>query len=333
MKDVRDYSLKAHNTFGIDARCSRFIEFENYEEAECAAAIIRESEQPFLIIGGGSNLLLTRNFEGIVVRSAIRFVQFDTERLLCGSGFEWDALVDLCIANGYYGMENLSLIPGDVGACAVQNIGAYGVEAKDIIERVWAIEIATGNQRIFSNEECQYAYRNSRFKGEWRNKYLITQVDFRLSRQFQPHLDYGNLRQELQKRGIITPDARQLRDVIIDIRRKKLPDPKELGNAGSFFVNPIVSRSKYEELAARHADMPHYYINKEQEKIPAAWLIEKCGWKGRSLGPAAVYDRQALVLVNKGGATGLDILELCQAIQHDVSQTFGIDLKPEVNVV
>ena len=333
MKDVRDYSLKRHNTFGIDAKCSRFLQYNNDEEAREAARILRESGQPYLIIGSGSNLLLTRDFDGIVVRSALRTAMFDSDRLLCGSGLNWDDTVDQCIRHGCYGAENLSLIPGDVGACAVQNIGAYGVEAKDIIERVWAVEIATGETRLFTREECQYGYRYSRFKGEWRNLYLITQVDFRLSREFRPRLDYGNIRAELERRGISEPTARQLRDVIIDIRRAKLPDPEVTGNAGSFFMNPVVARSVYEELQARYPDMPHYYVDEQHEKIPAGWLIEQCGWKGRRLGRAGVHDRQALVLVNLGGATGAEILTLCQAIQQDVSRQFGISLTPEVNIV
>ena len=333
MKDVTNYSLKAHNTFGIDASCSRFLEFNSVEEAKNVATIIRESGLPYLIIGGGSNLLLTRDFDGIVVRSALRLVLFDDDRLQCGSGVEWDELVDHCINKGYYGLENLSLIPGDVGASAVQNIGAYGVEAKDFIEKVWAVEIATGELRVFNNEDCQYAYRWSRFKGEWKDKYLITQVDFKLSPQFVPRLEYGNISSELLRRNISSPDARQVRNVIIDLRNQKLPDPKLMGNAGSFFVNPIVTRSKYEQMSAEYIGMPHYYINEEQEKIPAAWLIEQCGWKGRTLGRAGVHDRQALVLVNKGGANGEDILNLCKAIQQDVSQKFGITLKPEVNIV
>ena len=333
MKDFCNYSLKQHNTFGIDAKCSRYLDFRNFEEATEVARILRESGLPYLIIGSGSNLLLTRDFEGIVVRSNLKLALFDGDRLLCGSGLNWDETVDQCIRHGYYGAENLSLIPGDVGACAVQNIGAYGVEAKDIIERVWAVEIATGERRLFYNEDCQYGYRQSRFKGEWKNKYLITQVDFRLSREFKPHLDYGNIRAELERQGISEPTARQLRDVIIDIRRAKLPDPEVMGNAGSFFMNPIVSRAKYEELQATYPDMPHYFIDEQHEKIPAGWLIEQCGWKGRSLGRAGVHDKQALVLVNRGGATGAEILALCEAVRSDVKAKFGIDIQPEVNIV
>ncbi len=333
MKDIANYSLKAHNTFGIDVRCRRFLQYRSEEEAQTVARILRESGDPYIIIGRGSNLLLTRDFDGIVVRSAINIAYEDVDRVLCGSGVEWDVLVEKLVSHGLYGAENLSLIPGDVGAAAVQNIGAYGAEAKDVIERVWAVEIATGELCLFMNDQLDYGYRYSRFKGEWRNQYLITQVDFRLSREFVPRLDYGNIRAELEQRGISQPTAQQLRDVIIDIRRQKLPDPEVTGNAGSFFMNPVVSRAKYEALAAQYPGMPHYHVDEQHEKIPAAWMIDQCGWRGRSLGRAAVHSKQALVLVNLGGATGQEIVTLCQAIQHDVKAKFGVELTPEVNIV
>ena len=333
MKDLKNYSLKAHNTFGIDAKCSRFLEFENELEAAEVAQILRKSTLPYIIIGGGSNLLLTKDFEGIVVRSGIKGYTFDSDCMECGSGEVWDDMVAVSIQAGYYGMENLSLIPGDVGASAVQNIGAYGVEAKDLIVNVWAIEIATGKACMWRNEECGYSYRQSRFKHDWKNQYLIIRVSYRLSRTFTPHLDYGNIRAELEKKGIQEPTAQQLRDVIIDIRNAKLPDPKVMGNAGSFFMNPIVSREKYEVLAATYENMPHYPVDEAHEKIPAGWMIDQCGWKGKKMGRAGVHDKQALVLVNCGGATGEDIVSLCRQIQHDVKAKFGIDINPEVNII
>ena len=334
MRDIRDYSLKEHNTFGIEAKCSRFLEFEDDQEALEVARILRESKQPYIIIGGGSNLLLTKDFEGIVVRSAIKGHYFeDGYRMVCGSGETWDDMVATSIEAGYYGMENLSLIPGDVGASAVQNIGAYGVEAKDLILCVWAIEIATGKPCMWGNEECEYGYRQSRFKHDWKDKYLITRVTYGLSRTFTPHLDYGNIRQELERLGISNPTAQQLRQTIIDIRNAKLPDPKVTGNAGSFFMNPVVAKAKYEQLAALYPDMPHYPVDAEHEKIPAGWMIDQCGWKGKSLGRAGVHPKQALVLVNLGGATGQEVVELCNAIRHDVLQKFGIEIHPEVNIV
>ena len=334
MKDLRDYSLKEHNTFGIEARCSRYLEFENDTEAMDVAAILRQSNTPYIIIGGGSNLLLTRDYEGIVVRSGIKGYSFeDDNKMVCGSGETFDDMVAMSIEAGYYGMENLSLIPGDVGASAVQNIGAYGVEAKDFILCVRAVEIATGKPCVLAADECGYGYRQSRFKNDWKNKFLITHVTYGLSRTFTPHLDYGNIRAELAKEGITTPTAQQLRQTIINIRNAKLPDPKVTGNAGSFFMNPIVPRQKYEELVAQYPDMPHYKVDDQHEKIPAGWMIDQCGWKGRSLGNAGVHSKQALVLVNLGGATGAEIVALCEAIQQDVRQRYGIDIYPEVNIV
>ena len=333
MKDFCNYSLLKHNTFGIDAKCSRFLEYETDQEAIEVAEILRNSKLPYVIIGGGSNLLLTKDFDGIVVRSGIKGYHFDGDCMVCGSGETFDEMVAASLEAGCYGMENLSLIPGDVGASAVQNIGAYGVEAKDFISSVYAVEIATGQLYTIPSDDCAYGYRDSRFKHEWKNRFLITRVTYGLSHSFMPHLDYGNIRSDLQRKGITEPTAQQLRDVIIDIRNAKLPDPKVMGNAGSFFMNPIVSREKYEVLAAQYESMPHYTIDDDHEKIPAGWMIDQCGWKGRSLGRAGVHDKQALVLVNRGGATGSDIVALCEAIQHDVRQRFGIDIHPEVNII
>ena len=333
MKDLRDYSLLAHNTFGIDARCSRFLEYETAVEAQQVANILRETSIPYIIIGGGSNLLLTRDFPGIVVHSAVKGCNIAGCRMACGSGETWDDIVAISLQNGLYGAENLSLIPGDVGASAVQNIGAYGAEAKDFIREVHAIEIATGRLCVIDREACQYGYRQSRFKQEWKNRFLITMVVYEFSDSFQPRLDYGNIRSELERRGIVEPTPQQLRQVIIDIRNAKLPDPKVQGNAGSFFMNPVVGRQKYEELAAQYPQMPHYTVDAQHEKIPAGWMIEQCGWKGKSLGRAGVHDKQALVLVNLGGATGQEIVDLCETIRKDVSDKFGIDIHPEVNII
>lgn len=335
MKDIRDYSLLHHNTFGIEARCSRFLEYGSTEEAQQVAQILRGSDIPYIIIGSGSNLLLTKDFDGIVVHSAMKGIKLNTStfNLKCSSGETFDDVVAYCVAHGLYGAENLSLIPGDVGASAVQNIGAYGAEVKDIITEVEAVEIATGEVRRFSCADCQYAYRDSRFKHDWKNKYLITYVTYQLSESYEPHLDYGNIRAELERQGIRNPTAAELRQVIIDIRRAKLPDPAVEGNAGSFFMNPVVSRAKYEELLSSYPQMPHYYIDETHEKIPAGWMIDQCGWKGRSLGRAGVHDKQALVLVNRGGATGSEIVALCRQIQADVYQRFGIEIHPEVNII
>ena len=332
MVDKHNYSLLPHNTFGIEAKCCRFMEYSSVEEAQ---QIARQLEEPYLLIGAGSNLLLTRDFDGTVVHSVVKGIENQSnDRVRCGSGETWDEVVAWCVGHGLYGAENLSLIPGEVGASAVQNIGAYGAEVKDLIETVEAVEIGTGRLCTFSREECQYGYRDSRFKHEWKNKYLITYVVYRLSDDGN-HLstEYGNIRSELDRRGILSPTAAQLRQVVIDIRNAKLPDPKVTGNAGSFFMNPIVERQKFEHLLAEYPNMPHYYIDADHEKIPAGWMIDQCGWKGRSLGRAGVHDLQALVLVNRGGATGQDIVDLCETIRRDVRERFGIDIHPEVNIV
>ena len=333
MIDLKNYNLKTHNTFGIDAKCSRFLEYESVAEAQEVAKILRESSIPYIIIGGGSNLLLTKDYEGIVVHSACKGVERRGNSLICGSGEVWDDIVAKSIAMQLYGAENLSLIPGDVGTSAVQNIGAYGSEVKDLIRKITAVEISTGAVREFNHTECEYGYRQSRFKHEWKNRFLIISVEYELSEAFQPRLDYGNIRAELERRNITEPTAQQLRDTIIDIRNAKLPDPKVMGNAGSFFMNPIVSREKYEQLAEQYVGMPHYEIDADNVKIPAGWMIDQCGWKGKSLGRAGVHDKQALVLVNRGGATGAEIVALCEAIQKDVKAKFDIDIHPEVNII
>lgn len=343
MRDINNYSLLEHNTFGIDAKCERFIEYASNEEAQMVAEVLRGANK-YLIIGGGSNLLLTKDYQGIVVTPATMQNVADGIEILndgvsirCWAGLVFDDVVAFATNKGLYGMENLSLIPGEVGASAVQNIGAYGAEAKDVIESIEAVEIATGKVVTISAADCNYAYRQSIFKHEWKNKYLITHVTYRLSSTFTPHLDYGNIRAELEKKRIVTPTAQQLRDTIIEIRNEKLPDPKVEGNAGSFFMNPIVDKKKYQELAARYDKMPHYVVEDTNGevayKIPAGWMIDQCGWKGKTLGKAGVHAKQALVLVNRGGATGADITHLMKTIQDDVKRSFGIELHPEVNII
>lgn len=336
MKDIRNYSLKEHNTFGIDACCRRFIEFASVSELQAIVRGLTDYDRPLLLLGGGSNLLLTRDYDGTVLHSAIHGVEVkptvDGVLLRAGSGEQWDGIVEMCVSNGWHGAENLSLIPGEVGASAVQNIGAYGVEVKDLIYKVEAVDLQTGESVSFNNDECEYAYRQSRFKRDWRDRYMITHVTYRLSNVFHPHLDYGNIRAELTAKGIDQPTAVELREVIIGIRNAKLPDLAVEGNAGSFFMNPIVTRDVYEKLAMHYPGIPHYTVDEEHEKIPAGWLIEQCGWKGRSLGRAAVHSKQALVLVNRGGATGMEIMRLCETVRADVFDKFGIEIKPEVNI-
>lgn len=328
------------NTFQIDAQCACLIElFSDSDVKDCLEQIQRARTcGKLLIIGRGSNLLPTADYDGTVLRSRImgrEIIGEDAEGVLvrCGSGETVDDVIQWAVDNRLYGMENLSKIPGEVGASAVQNVGAYGVEAKDIIETIEAVEIETGKKVIIRNADCDYSYRHSRFKDEWKNRYIITHVTYRLSREFTPHLDYGNIRQCLTERGITTPTAQQLRDTIIYIRDTKLPDPDVEGNAGSFFMNPIVSREKFLELQASYPTMPHYPAAEGKEKIPTGWMIDQCGWKGKSVGRAGVHAKQALVLVNKGGAEGSEIVRLCQLIQEDVKKKFGIEIHPEVNIL
>ena len=337
MIDEKNYSLLAHNTFGIPAVCDRFLEYGSIAEAQAIAHFLRASTVPLLLLGAGSNLLLKGDFHGIVVHSAIKGIDvapIDNDVIVrCGSGEIFDDVVDFCVTHGYHGVENLSLIPGEVGASAVQNIGAYGCEVKDVIESVEAVNLATGEVETITGSDCGYSYRNSKFKHEWKNHYLITHVSYRLSKTFHPHLDYGNIRAALAENHILTPSAKELRQSIIAIREKKLPNPKVLGNAGSFFMNPLVDAHTFERLITRYPAMPFYKVGETRYKIPAGWLIEQCGWKGKHLGRAGVYEKQALVLVNLGGAKGTDIIALSDAIIHDVEKKFGISIHPEVNIV
>lgn len=275
-------------------------------------------------------MLFTRDFDGTILHSAIRGIEVNGDLVRVGAGVVWDEFVEWTVQNGWSGVENLSLIPGEVGASAVQNIGAYGVEAKDVIERVECIDLTDGSSRVFTNAECKYSYRQSIFKNEVRGRYAVTYVTYRLSRTFTPRLDYGNIRASLSADTEVTP--RLVRDTIIGIRRAKLPDPDVQGNAGSFFMNPVVSRDQFLQIQAQYPQMPYYEVE-GGVKIPAGWMIEQCGWKGKALGKAAVHDRQALVLVNLGGATGTDILRLCNAIRQSVNEKFNIDIHPEVNIL
>lgn len=335
-------SLLPYNTFGIQAQARVLVSYDSAQELRQALDLYRSAYagQPLLHIGSGSNLLFLSDYPGMVLHSRVGGVELleddgDCVLVRVGAGVEHDAWVAQAVASGWHGLENLSLIPGQVGASAVQNIGAYGVEAQSVIERVEGVSLATGESRAWTCAQCQYGYRSSVFKGALRGQYAITHVTYRLHRTFVPHLDYGALRSTLQAQGIDAHrvTAGQLRQTIIAVRQSKLPDPKVQGNAGSFFMNPVVSRQEWERLHAEYPSAPHYEVDESHVKVPAGWLIEQAGWKGRALGPAAVHDRQALVLVNRGGATGADILALCDAVRADVRSRFGIDLHPEVNFI
>ena len=343
MKTYHDQSLLTYNTFGIDAKCSRLVVYENESDAVALAIELgKKTDVPFLILGKGSNVLFTNDFKGTVVCSAIggiRLIQNNAtdgenapEKVVvkCGSGVEWDEFVSHCVSNGWHGIENLSFIPGTVGAAAVQNIGAYGEEVCRYVREIRAVETGTGRVVTIKAEDCAYGYRQSRFKNEWKNRYLIIDVSFCLSRQFVPNTAYKDISAWL-KDGRVT--ATELRNAVIDIRKKKLPDPEVMGNAGSFFMNPVVSSDKYEQICTAYDDVPHYRLDDGSVKIPAAWLIDKCGWKGKRLGRAGVYARQPLILVNCGGADGHEIAALAHAVIADVKARFGIVLTPEVNII
>ncbi|MGL4411827.1 MAG: UDP-N-acetylmuramate dehydrogenase [Bacteroidales bacterium] len=327
-----DYSLINNNTFHIEASAKEFVEYETIDELRGALSEARDSNLPILHIGEGSNLLFTTDYPGCVLHSAIRDIsiieQSDSDVILrVGAGLNWDCFVEYAVNNGLYGAENLSLIPGEVGASAVQNIGAYGIEAKDIIVAVETINVCDGEAREFSLEECNYGYRSSIFKGELSGKQIITYVRFRLSKREEYTLGYSNLKELL---GGEAPSLERLRRLIIEVRESKLPDPKELGNAGSFFMNPYIPIEQYEHLKVEYPTMPHYPVDETRVKVPAGWLIEQCGWKGRSLGRAAVHSKQALVVVNLGGAVAQEVVDIADAIIESVHQRFAIRLKPEV---
>ena len=328
------YSLLPYNTFGIDVSAARFLEYTSVEELK--KLIVQGAvTTPFLHIGGGSNLLFTKDYDGLILHSRIEGIEVTEEdahsvSVRVGAGVVWDDFVAYCVEHGWYGAENLSLIPGEVGASAVQNIGAYGVEVKDLITSVETINMAR-EKRIYGVDECGYSYRKSLFKQPEMKTVFVTYVNFCLGKREHYTLDYGTIRQELEKYPVLNLET--LRRVIIDIRQSKLPDPKVLGNAGSFFMNPIVPRRQFESLQREYPDMPHYDVDAGRVKIPAAWMIDRCGWKGKALGPAAVHGRQALVLVNSGGATGADIVALSDAVRASVREKFGIDIHPEVCLI
>lgn len=337
MKLCNNYSLLPHNTFGMDVRAALFVEYDTVSELRdfLLSETFCAHRSHFIHIGGGSNLLFAGDYQGLVIHSAIcdLTVVEDTpsSRLLrVGAGYVWDDFVAYCVEHNLAGVENLSAIPGEVGASAVQNIGAYGVEVCDVIEQVETMDLQ-GNPHIFSREECHYGYRDSIFKKELRGQYIVTHVVYRLEKSPAFKLDYGDLRARVEAEGVPTLNA--VRQAVTAIRNSKLPDPKVLGNAGSFFTNPVIPRTQYEQLKEQYPNMPSYVVDDKHVKVPAGWLIEQVGWKGRALGHAAVHDRQALVLVNKGGAVGAEVMELADRICEDIYQKYGIRIVPEVNYI
>ncbi|MBC7655005.1 MAG: UDP-N-acetylmuramate dehydrogenase [Oligoflexus sp.] len=333
----QDISLKNFNTFGIDAYAKYFVEINHKEElVELFKDLKWHDETQRLILGGGSNMLFTKNFDGLVIKINLRGIEhrINHEEVIVesGAGEVWNDLVNYCVDWGFAGMENLSLIPGSVGASPVQNIGAYGIELKDVFESCEAFEILTGNFKSFDKNDCQFAYRESLFKQNLKGKYIITSVKFKLSTQANLNISYGAIEDELKLREIHQPNIKDISKVVSAIRVSKLPDPSTIGNAGSFFKNPVLQIDKFDLLHKNFPDISHY-IADNGIKLAAGWLIEQCGWKGKIIGNTGTWKNQALVLVNHGNATGSEIYALSQSIIDSVEAKFDVILEREVNII
>jgi UDP-N-acetylmuramate dehydrogenase len=335
MNIQKNVLLKNYNTFGISVNAKRFISVNSVYELQQ----ILKVEKDIFLISGGSNMLLTKDIDELVVHINIKGVSIDNENenaayLTVNSGENWHEFVLWCISQNYGGIENLSLIPGNVGTCPIQNIGAYGVEVKDTITKVEAIEIETGKLVQFSNKDCNFGYRNSIFKNELKGKYIITSVSFKLTTiHHNLNSSYGAIETELSLKKISKPSLKDISNAVIAIRKSKLPDPKEIGNSGSFFKNPVISSAQYLKLQKEYADIPGYKISDIEVKIPAGWLIEKAGFKGKRYGEFGVHDKQALVLVNYGNASGREIYQLAEKIKETIVKKFEITLEIEVNII
>ncbi|MBU2019483.1 MAG: UDP-N-acetylmuramate dehydrogenase [Bacteroidetes bacterium] len=333
-------SLKEFNTFGISVKAAKFTKFGNLAELKSAFDIIKSNPMPFLILGGGSNLLLTKDFEGYVLKNELtgfseQMIDSKTGILEVGAGENWHQFVLKTIENGWCGLENLSLIPGNVGASPMQNIGAYGVEIKDHFEFLEAFHIESEEIHRFSAQDCNFGYRESVFKRKLKNQYVITKVAFRLTKDFNAQTAYGAINDELKRMNILEPTARDVSNAVINIRQSKLPDPKEIGNAGSFFKNPVVPNEVAEKIKAKFPETPVYEVpgSDEFKKLAAGWLIETAGLKGHTIDNHGVHKKQALVLVNYGGATGKQIFDLSTHIIQTINEMFGVELEREVNIL
>jgi len=341
MLNIQSYvSLKPYNTFGIDVKARYWIEIDSEEDLKTLLQLPDFQNLPKLILGGGSNLLFTQDFNGLAIKMAIqgiRLVREDDQHVYvqAGAGVNWHQFVLHCVQRGYAGAENLSLIPGTVGAAPMQNIGAYGVEIEKIFDQLEAVHIPTGEIQTFLYADCQFGYRESVFKHNAKGQYIITSVTFRLDKSPVFHTSYGAIQETLQEMGVPEDQLsiKAISDAVIRIRRSKLPDPAEIGNAGSFFKNPEISKEQFDRLKADYPALPGYPIGDTAVKVPAGWLIEQSGWKGKRVGNAGVHAKQALVLVNHGGATGEEILQLARKVQQSVEDKFGIGLNPEVNII
>ena len=333
---LRNVSLKGYNTFGLEYKADYLISVKSEEEAISLLSNHNSISHPLFILGGGSNLLFIKNFKGTLLHSEIEGITIEERHpeyvlVSSGSGINWDKFVKWNVENGFGGLENLSMIPGNVGAAPVQNIGAYGVEVKKTIEKVRAISVRDGVITEFSNNDCRFGYRNSIFKEELKGMYFITKVFFRLTTEPLLKLEYDSLHDEILKLG--KPNLKNAREAIINIRRRKLPDPIIIGNAGSFFKNPVVGPSIAENLSKLHPDIPVYDDKSGGKKLAAGWLIDQCGWKGKRMGDAGIHDKQALVLVNHGNASGEEIYNLSEGIKRSVLANFGIELEREIEIV
>lgn len=335
---LENISLKPYNTFRVQANASVFAEMHSLLDIQTFLNTSRYKDWPKLIMGGGSNLLFTKDFDGVIMKINTKgiFKINETEDrvwLNVQAGEVWDDFVNYCIGNNYGGIENLTLIHGNMGSCPIQNIGAYGVEVKDCIETVEVVDIENIQMYEIQNKDCRFGYRDSIFKKELKDKVIIVSVTFKLTKKHQLNLEYGDIRDELKNMGIKNPGIREVAKAVCNIRRCKLPDPKEIGNAGSFFKNPSLSEKKYNKLKSSFHDLPSYSQSDNTFKIPAGWLIEQCGWKGFRKDDAGVHEKQALVLVNYGNASGMEIFQLASKIQDSVKKKFGIELDMEVNVI
>lgn len=338
MLQIREnVSLKNFNTFGVEATAKYLVEINHEDELTELFSDPKWLQIPRLVLGGGSNVLFTKDFEGLVIKMNIRGIEHrinhEEVHIEAGAGENWNELVDYCVARGFAGMENLSLIPGSVGASPVQNIGAYGVELKDVFESCQAFEISTQHKKTFVKEACGFGYRESIFKGELKNQYIITSVKFKLSIKPKINTKYGAIEDELQKREISDPTIQDISKVVSHIRVSKLPDPSTIGNAGSFFQNPVINFADFEKLKSKFPEVVNFPAGDNKIKLAAGWLIEQCGWKGRIIGQTGTFKNQALVLVNYGQATGAEIYTLSSQIIDSVYNKFGVGLHREVNIL
>lgn len=337
MKFERHKSLVNHNTFGLDVAAKEFVEVSSIEDIQ---SLIKQGVflQPFFILGGGSNILFTKDFEGTVVQNCIKGIDVLNETaevvdVFIGGGENWHQTVLHCVSQNWGGIENLSLIPGCVGAAPIQNIGAYGVELKDVVTKVHFIDLVSGDVKSLESNQCQFGYRHSIFKQTLKNKIFITGIELRLTKIHELSLDYGAIQDQLVIDNISEPTIKDVSNAVITIRQSKLPDPAVLGNSGSFFKNPIIPLELFQNIKKTNPSINSYPVDDRHVKIAAGWLIEQCGWKGKKVGNTGSHAKQALVLVNYGGASGNEILSLSKEIIESVKEAFNVTLEPEVNIV